>query len=120
MSVLHFVAKSLNYVFTKLCVLFTVLCSSAGAKLNLGATMDEPLTSKSIQLHEKDETSHAFAPDGDETNLSENIDERETWSTKLDFMLSIIGYCVGLGNVWRYVCVYIGRYLYTTQLLSFG
>lgn len=42
-------------------------------------------------------------------------DDRAAWSGKMQFFLSIIGYSVGLGNIWRfpYLCQQNGGGEYT-------
>lgn len=52
--------------------------------------------------------------DSDETNSEDLSDKRDKWGGKIEYFLSMLGYMVGLGNLWRfpYLCMRNGGGMY--------
>ncbi|XP_056022432.1 sodium-dependent proline transporter-like isoform X2 [Ostrea edulis] len=61
------------------------------------------------------------SPGSSDLDSDQSENERGRWGRKMDYMLSMIGYCVGLGNIWRfpYLCMRNGGGAFLIPFLLF-
>ena len=80
--------------------------SELGGQIN-GVTAGEDL--KEInEVETSQESSNGSVADSDKDGKKKP--KREQWDNRVQFILTLIGYAVGLGNVWRfsYLCAQYG------------
>ena len=58
--------------------------------------------SKRVSIQLERQSSEKEVTISDDKPRGSVIEEREGWGNKIEFILAIVGYAVGLGNVWRF------------------